>query len=388
MSIFNNPLYFDSASTTATAPEVILKMMNMLGVQSGLYANPSSIHKLGMAAGDVIAEAREQVATILGCDSREVIFTSGATEANNIALLSVAQTYGHKKRHIITSLTEHKSVLEPCKVLEQQGFDVTYLKPDATGRVDTLAVKQALRDNTLLVSLMYVNNETGVLQPIDEVAALLSDVGVLFHVDASQAVGKFNIDLNKLSVDLLSMSAHKFYGPKGVGCLIIRNRSRLRLKPIVHGGGQEFGLRSGTLPTHQIVGLSSALNLSTSTHSQDYTHVACLKTEFFKCLQADLPIIIHSAFEFSSPYILNFSIEGIGSDALINQLINEVAISSGSACSSGTVEPSYVLRAMGVDEKLLYGAVRVSFSRENTIQEVQQAAKCIALAVQRIKEIN
>lgn len=169
-------------------------------------------------------------------------------EANNIALLSVAQTYGHKKRHIITSLTEHKSVLEPCKVLEQQGFDVTYLKPDAIGRVDAHAVKQALRDNTLLVSLMYVNNETGVLQPIDEVAALLSDVGVLFHVDASQAVGKFNIDLNKLPVDLLSMSAHKFYGPKGVGCLTsCRNRSRLRLKPIMHGGGQEFGLRSGTL---------------------------------------------------------------------------------------------------------------------------------------------
>ncbi|MCB1656903.1 MAG: cysteine desulfurase [Pseudomonadales bacterium] len=388
MLILSKPLYLDNASTTAVASTVLAKMISVLDSKDQLYANPSSVHALGLAANDLVSEAREKVASLMGCESREVIFTSGATEANNIALMAVAQTYGHKKRHIITSLTEHKSVLEPCKVLEQQGFDVTYLKPDAAGRVDALSIKQALRDDTLLVSLMYVNNETGVLQPIDEVAALLSDVGVLFHVDASQAVGKFKINLNELPVDLLSMSAHKFYGPKGIGCLIVKNRSRLRLKPIVHGGGQEFGLRSGTLPTHQIVGLSTALDLSISTHSQDYEHVVNLKSIFLKSLKVDLPITVHSRLEFSSPYILNFSIEGVWSDALINQLINEVAISSGSACSSGTVEPSYVLRAMGVDEKLLYGAVRVSFSRENTIQEVQEAAKCIALAVQRIKEIN
>ena len=388
MLILSKPLYLDNASTTAVASTVLAKMISVLDSNDQLYANPSSVHALGLAANDLVSEAREKVASLMGCESREVIFTSGATEANNIALMAVAQTYGHKKRHIITSLTEHKSVLEPCKVLEQQGFDVTYLKPDAEGRVGVLSVKNALRDDTLLVSLMYVNNETGVIQPIDELADLLSDVGVLFHVDASQAVGKFKINLNELPVDLLSMSAHKFYGPKGIGCLIVKNRSRLRLKPIVHGGGQEFGLRSGTLPTHQIVGLSTALNVSSSNQTQDYDHVANLKATFLKYLKADFPVAIHSALEFTSPYILNFSIEGVGSDALINQLINEVAISSGSACSSGTVEPSYVLRAMGVDEKLLYGAVRVSFSRENTIQEVQEAAKCIALAVQRIKEIN
>ncbi len=280
MLILSKPLYLDNASTTAVASTVLAKMISVLDSNDQLYANPSSVHALGLAANDLVSEAREKVASLMGCESREVIFTSGATEANNIALMAVAQTYGHKKRHIITSLTEHKSVLEPCKVLEQQGFDVTYLKPDAVGRVDVLSVKQALRDDTLLVSLMYVNNETGVLQPIDELADLLSDVGVLFHVDASQAVGKFKINLNELPVDLLSMSAHKFYGPKGIGCLIVKNRSRLRLKPIVHGGGQEFGLRSGTLPTHQIVGLSTALNLSISTHSQDYDHVANLKTEF------------------------------------------------------------------------------------------------------------
>ncbi len=385
--MLKKPLYFDNASTTAIASPVLTGMINILNTNSHLYANPSSIHGLGIAAQDVIFDARNTVATLLGCEDKEVIFTSGATEANNMALMSTAQTYGHKKRHIITSLIEHKSVLEPCKILEKQGFEVTYLKPNTKGKIDVSSIEQALREDTLLVSLMYVNNETGVLQPVEEVATLLSDVGVLFHVDASQAVGKFHIDLNKLPVDLLSISAHKFYGPKGIGCLIVRNRSRLRLKPIVYGGGQEFGLRSGTLPTHQIVGLSTALKLSISTHKQDYTHVVSLKSEFLKCIQQELATIIHGDLALSSPYILNFSIENIGSDALINQLINDVAISSGSACSSGTVEPSYVLRAMDLDDKYLYGAVRVSFSRENTIEEVQEAAKCIVLAVQRIKEM-
>jgi cysteine desulfurase len=289
---------------------------------------------------------------------------------------------------LITSQIEHKAVLETCHALEQEGFEVTYLKPNAGGWIEPEAVKAALRPETLLVSLLHTNNETGVCQPIDEIAAVLAEAGVLFHVDAAQAAGKFPLNLNETPIDFLSLSAHKFHGPKGIGCLVIRNRRQLRLQPMLTGGGQEFGLRSGTLATHQIAGMTAALQLAAHSQSQDYVHVSALKKQFIKQLEQSSAIKINGDTERSSAYIVNFSINGISSDALINQLATTVALSSGSACSSGTIDPSYVLRAMGVEGDALYGAVRASFSRYHTMTDISQAVEHIIAAVRRMQELD
>lgn len=382
------PLYFDNASTTPVAAEAIDAMLTYLGA-GGCYYNPSSTqHKPGQAAAASVESSRAEIAKALGCESSEVIFTSGATEANNLALRGVALAHASQGRHIITSAIEHKSVLNSCHALEREGFEVTYLIPNGQGWVDPTAVREALRPDTLLVSLIHTHNETGVIQPIEAIANILVEAGVLFHVDSAQAAGKLPINLAATPIDLLSLSAHKFHGPKGAGCLIIRNRHQLRLQPILYGGGQEFGLRSGTLATHQIVGMSTALQLATTRLQQDYPYVSQLKQVFIQQLEQAFIIKIHGDSARCSPYIINFSIDGISSDALINQLSNEVALSSGSACSSGTVEPSYVLRAMGIEGDDLYGAVRVSFSRYHTIMDISQAVTRIIAAVHRMQEIS
>jgi cysteine desulfurase len=388
LSVPASSLYFDTASSTHLAPEVMAKMLICLGSE-GCHGNPSSImHQHGQAAESVIRAARIQIAAELRCEPDEVVFTSGATEANNMALRGIALAHATQGRHLITSAIEHKSVLESCQFLEREGFEVTYLSPNRAGWIEPESVKSALRPDTLLVSLMHTNNETGVHQPLEDIADLLATAGVLLHVDASQAAGKFLIDLNATPIDLLSVSAHKFHGPKGAGCLIIRNRRQLRLQPIVFGGGQEFGLRSGTLATHQIVGLSEALRLGASRRESDLAHVSELKEIFLRQLRAQLVVKQHGDSLRSSPYIVNLSIPGVRSDALINQLSNEVAISSGSACSSGTVDPSYVLRTMGVEGDALYGAIRVSFSRYHTVIEVSRAVERIVAAVHRMKKLD
>jgi len=320
MTTTTKPLYFDTAATTRIAPEVLTAMVEQLASPM-TFANPSSeAHVPGRAAAAVIATARADIAAELGCEADEVIFTSGATEANNLALRGVALAHAAYGRHIITSAIEHKAVLECCASLECEGYEVTYLSPNTEGWVEPEAVECALRPDTLLVSLMHTNNETGVMQPIAEVAALAAERGVLLHVDAAQAAGKFRINLDETPIDLLSLSAHKFHGPKGIGCLVVRNRRQLRLRPLLYGGGQEFGLRPGTLPTHQIIGLSTALNLAAKRREADLVWVAELKRRFIAELKAQLPVQVHGQLENTSPYILNFSIAGIQSDALINQV--------------------------------------------------------------------
>jgi len=381
------PMYFDTASTTRIAPEVVAMMVSCL--EGGdCYANPSSVHQPGLSAASVVESARKKMAAELGCETDEVVFTSGATESNNLALRGIAVANAARGRHLITSAIEHKSILESCRALECEGFEVTYLIPNRNGWIEPESVKKALRPDTLIVSLMHTNNETGVCQPLQEISEILADAGVLLHVDAAQAAGKFSIDFNTSSIDLLSLSAHKFHGPKGAGCLVIRNRRHLRLQPILFGGGQEHGVRSGTLATHQIVGMSEALSLAASRRESDFVHVGNLKSIFLTQLGSQLPIEQHGDSLTSSPYIVNISIAGISSDALINQLSDEVAISSGSACSSGTVDPSYVLRAMGIEGDALYGAIRVSFSRYHTDAEVSCAVERIVTAVRRMQKLD
>lgn len=388
MDIPVKPFYFDTAATTPIAPEVLAQIVKHLSSEGG-YANPSSTaHLPGQAAAAVVADARAEIAAELGCEADEVIFTSGATEANNLALRGVALAHAMHGRHLVTSAIEHKAVLESCGSLQREGYEITYLAPNSKGWIEPEAVKRALRSDTLLVSLMHTNNETGVLQPIAEVAELAAEKGVLFHVDAAQAAGKFAIDLEQIPIDLLALSAHKFHGPKGVGCLVVRNRRQLRLQPLMYGGGQEFGLRPGTLAPHQIIGLSAALTLAATRREADLAHVDELKHQFLEQLGSRLSLQVHGEPARCSPYIVNFSIKGIGSDALINQLSAEVAIASGSACTSGTVEPSYVLRAMGIEDDSLYGAIRLSFSRDHSSAEVSEVVEQIVAAVRRIQEVN
>jgi cysteine desulfurase len=381
-------LYFDTAATTRVAPEVVAAMVEQLN-SADRYANPSATaHQPGQAAAAVVAQARAEIAAELGCEPDEVIFTSGATEANNLALRGVALAHAAQGRHLVVSAIEHPAVLACCDALQREGYAITRVMPNRQGWVEPEAILHAVRADTLLISLMHISNETGMMQPVFDVAALAAEAGVLFHVDAAQAAGKFKIDLQSVPIDLLALSAHKFYGPKGVGCLVIRNRRRLRLQPLLYGGGQEFGLRPGTLATHQIVGLSAALTLAATRREADLIHVAELKRQFLEQLAVHLPIQVHGDLMRSSPYIVNLSIAGIGSAALLNQLAGELAIASGSACSSGAIEPSSVLRAMGIEGESLYGAIRISFSRDHSAAEVALAVDRIAAAVQRMRELD
>ncbi len=381
----NESNYFDTAATTALDPVVLARMMAILSTD---HANPASSHRQGQAVACLIEQARADIAAVFQCEPDEIIFTSGATEANNLALRGIALAHAQAGRHLITSAIEHKSVLACCQSLQRDGFDITYLSPERSGWITPEAVQRAIRPDTLLISLMHTNNETGVMQPVDEVAALAAEAGVLFHVDAAQAAGKFEIDLNRIPIDLLSFSAHKFHGPKGIGCLIIRNRRHLPIQPLLYGGGQEYGLRPGTLATHQVVGMSMALTRAILHRAECIEHISNLKHYCLKKLGECLSVQAHGDLSRSSPYILNFSIDGISSDALINQLTEHLSIASGSACSSGTIEPSHVLRAMAVEGHTLYGAVRLSFSRNHTITDIAEAVEHIIKAVRRMQDIN
>jgi cysteine desulfurase len=375
------PLYFDTAATTAVDPNVIEDMIDILRNVPG---NPSSTtHTQGREAAQHLEAARAAVAAELGCDADEIVFTAGSTEANNLALRGIALAYRAQGRHVVTSAIEHKAVLACCRGLESDGVETTYVKPNRGGWVTPESILAALRPDTLVVSLMHTNNETGVMQPIAEVAAGVAEAGVLLHVDAAQGAGKFGIHLDQIPIDLLSLSAHKFHGPKGIGCLVVRDRRRLRLHPLMQGGSQEFGLRPGTQATHQIVGLSSALTRTSARRECDLAHVAALKRRFLQRLIEGPAFRVNGDPSHASPYILNLSFEGVSSDALINQLDGEIAIGSGSACSSGAIEPSHVLRAMGIEGEALYGAVRISFSRDHTEEEIDAAAG-IRQAVGRI----
>lgn len=370
------------------APEAVAAMLPCL-TGDGTFANPASLqHHFGERAHALIEDARADMAKLLSCKASELIFTSGATESNNLAIKGIALRYQHKGRHIITSATEHKSILDCCKYLEGIGFQITYLRPDQQGQLSLDCILAALTEQTILVSLMQVNNETGVIQDIDRIAQALKDKDLFFHVDAAQSAGKLNIDLANTPIDLLSLSGHKFYGPKGIGGLFVRNRKQTQLTPLLHGGGQEYGLRPGTLPTHQIIGMAAAFRVADESMQKDYQHSQRLADMLTAQLKPLDGVHFNGAPAHKLPNIINVSFEQVGADSLMIALRDEIAIASGSACNSGAIEASHVLRAMGIEGDRLYGAVRISFGRYNTEAEIKQAGQRIAEEVARLRQLT
>lgn len=362
------PIYLDYAATTPVDPRVVAKMLQYLSLD-GHYGNPASTHAYGKSAKQAIDHARTQVADLINADPEEIIWTSGATEANNLALKGVASLYQQKGKHIITLKTEHPSVLDCCQQLEKQGFTVTYLTPQSNGLLDLNQLSQALRDDTILVSIMHINNEIGVIQDVEAIAQLTSAKGILLHVDAAQSAGKISLDMKKTPIDLLSMCAHKVYGPKGIGALYLRRKPRVRVAPLIHGGGQEQGMRSGTLPLHQIVAMGEAFAIAQQQMVAEHATLLQLRDRFVQRVSASKPILLNGDLNQSYPGILNFCFSEVNAKKLISQL-PELAFSVGSACHSKGDEASYVLRALGLTEEQAQCAVRFSFGRYTTVEEI------------------
>ena len=379
-------IYLDHAATTPVDPRVVEVLLRYL-TREGLYANPASGHGLGRAAARAVERAREQVAGLLNADPRSIVFTSGATESNNLALLGAARA-SRRKRHIITARSEHKAVLDPCRVLEGEGFEVTYLSPDPDGRVPVERLESALTSETLLVSLMLVNNETGVVQDIPALGRLTRAHGVLFHVDAAQGAGKLPIDLADWPVDLLSLSAHKFYGPKGIGALYVGRRPRVPLIPQLHGGGHERGLRSGTLPVHQIAALGAACELAAGELPGESRHLEMLRARLWQGLTQLPGVVFNGNPDLRVPGILNLSFIGIHQAALLAELEDQLLLSSGSACSAFDPAPSHVLTAMGRDASTARAALRFSPGRFTTGQEIDRAVVRVREAVARLRALS
>ena len=390
----NHPIYLDYAATTPMAPEVALAMAECLTLE-GDFANPASLqHIFGERSYNLVEKARTDIANFFNCKASDLVFTSGATEANNLAIKGLALSLQNKRKHIITSATEHKAVIDTCKYLETLGFNVTYLKPDNNGLIELDTLLAAITEDTFLVSLMHVNNETGVIQNIEAIAHALkekqqafSDQTLYFHVDAAQSAGKLDIDLNQTPIDLLSISGHKCYGPKGIGCLYIRNRKRQHLMPLMQGGGQEYGLRPGTLPTHQIVGMATAFKFAAHCLEKDQQHaehLAQLLTEQLNTLKG---VHLNGDQQQKLASIINISFNDVGSDSLMIHLKEQLAIANGSACNTGTIEASHVLRAMGIEGDRLYGAVRISFGRYTTAQAIQYAGQHLYNEVLRLRQL-
>lgn len=369
------PIYLDYAATTPVDPRVRDAMIPWLTERFG---NPASrTHAYGWEAEKAVEEARAHVAGLVGCEPRELVWTSGATEADNLAIKGVAEFYRDQGRHLVTLQTEHKAVLDSVKALEARGFTATYLPVQENGLVDVDELERALRPDTLLVSVALVNSEIGVIQPIEEIGALCRERGILFHVDAAQATGKVTIDLQKLDVSLMSFSAHKTYGPKGIGALYVRRRPRVRLEAQMHGGGHERGFRSGTLPTHQIVGMGEAYRLAREEMAEELPRIRALRDRLLAAL-LELPgIHVNGDLERRVPHNLNVSVEGIEGDALLLSLGEELAVSAGSACTSASLEPSYVLRALGRTPELARSALRLTLGRFTTAEEIDTAIRLL-----------
>lgn len=379
-------IYLDYAATTPVRQEAIDELLSFL-TYDGQFANSSSQHRFGYHAKNSIQIATKTLAEILHCSPQEIVFTSGATESNNLAIKGIAYGFQKKGKHIITCTTEHKSVLDTCKFLASQGFDITYLKPTYNGLISLEDLENSITDRTILVSIMHVNNETGTVHDIKTIAELCNKKKVFFHVDAAQSFGKIAFDLEKIPVDLLSFSGHKFFAPKGIGGLFVRNYLKSHLTPILHGGGQQFGLRSGTLPTHQIMAMVKAIEVQNIESGKQWQHLEKLKLRFIDELSQLDGVIYNSDLQHSVPYILNVSFEDVTADSLLIALQNDVAIASGSACNSGAFEASYVLRAMGIEGNRLYGAVRISFGYELSIDTVTYAAQKICFEVSRLRKL-
>ena len=375
------PIYLDYMATTPVDSRVVDRMVQYLG-PTGDFGNPASVqHVYGQMAAGAIDHAREQIADVVGCVPADIVFTSGATEANNLAVLGAARFYQRKGRHVVTMSTEHKSVLDGCHQLEREGFQVTYLHPAPDGLLRLSDVENALRDDTVLVSIMHVNNEIGVVQDIAAIGELLRGRGVVFHVDAAQSAGKLAIDLQTLPVDLMSFSAHKIYGPKGVGALYVRHKPRVRLQPQTFGGGHEGGLRSGTLATHQIVGLGEAMALSEALRLDEQTRILCLRQRLWDGIKSIPGIRLNGNEQVRIAGNLNVSFAGIDGGMLLPAL-HGLAVSTASACLSARTQSSYVLRALGVSPLLAQGSIRLSLGRFTTDEDVQQAIAMIQEVIQ------
>ena len=382
------PIYLDYAATTPVDPRVVAILNQHLG-RHGIFSNPSSnTHTLGATAAKAVETARAHVAALLNADPREIIWTSGATEANNLALFGVLRADARKGRHLITSQTEHKAVLDVCRRLEREGYAVTYLAPASDGLIAPEQVEAALRPDTVLASLMHVNNETGVVQDLAAISAITRSRGVLLHVDAAQGAGKLPLDLQALPVDLVSLSAHKLYGPKGVGALYVRQRpNRVRLEPLLYGGGQERGLRAGTLPTHQIAAMGEAFRLAGENMAVEQARIRDLRDRLWQGLAALGRVELNGHSEQNVAGILNVSFAGIAAEALLAAR-PEIAVATGSACTSAGHEPSHVLRAMGRDEFQARGAVRFSLGRFTTVEEIDHVVVAVRAAVNRLRELS
>ena len=381
------PIYLDYASTTPVDPRVVTKMQECLSLE-GNYGNPASrSHEFGWKAEEVVEEARANVASLVNCDHREIVWTSGATESDNLAIKGAARFYRKKGNHIITSKVEHKAVLDSCRQLEREGFEVTYLDPDATGIIKSEELIKNIKDETILVSLMHVNNEIGVINDIAELGEITRENGLVFHVDAAQSTGKVPIDLANLKVDLMSFSAHKTYGPKGVGALFVRRKPRVRLEAMIHGGGHERGMRSGTLPTHQLVGMGEAFKLAEEEMNSDNARISALREKFWQGLKDIEEVHLNGHEEKRAAGFLNVSFNFIEGESLIMAL-KDIAVSSGSACTSASLEPSYVLRALGLKDELAHSSIRFALGRFTTEQEVDYTINLVKDSVTKLRELS
>lgn len=383
----NAPIYMDYSATTPVDPRVAEKMMQCLTMQ-GHFGNPASrSHAFGWDAEKLVETAREQVAALMNADPKEIVWTSGATESDNLAIKGAAHFYQKKGKHIITLKTEHKAVLDTCRQLEREGFEVTYLDPEPNGLVDLNKLATTIRDDTILVSIMHVNNEIGVISDIEAIGELTRSRGVLFHVDGAQSAGKVPVDLQRMKVDLMSFSAHKAYGPKGIGALYVRRKPRVRLEAQMHGGGHERGLRSGTLPTHQIVGMGEAFEIARLEMDAENERLLALRNRFLDGIKDLEEIYINGDLEHRVPGNLNISFNFVEGESLIMAL-RDLAVSSGSACTSASLEPSYVLRALGRDDELAHSSIRFSFGRFTTEADIDYAIPLIRTKIEKLRNLS
>jgi cysteine desulfurase len=381
------PIYLDYSATTPVDPRVAKLMCDCLTME-GNFGNPASrSHVFGWKSEEAVENARRQVADLVNADPREIVWTSGATESDNLAIKGVAHFYASKGKHIITSKIEHKAVLDSTRQLEREGFEVTYLEPGEDGIVTPAMVEAALREDTILVSIMHVNNEIGTVNDIAAIGELTRSRGVLFHVDAAQSTGKVEIDLEKMKVDLMSFSAHKTYGPKGIGALYVRRKPRVRLEAQMHGGGHERGMRSGTLATHQIVGMGEAFRIAKEEMEQDRSHVLALRERFMRQVEDMEELYVNGSMTQRVPHNLNLSFNYVEGESLIMAL-KDLAVSSGSACTSASLEPSYVLRALGRNDELAHSSIRFTFGRFTTEEDIDYAAQKVREAVIKLRELS
>ena len=379
------PVYLDYAATTPVDKRVAEKMIPYL---TETFGNPaSSSHAFGWAAEEAVEKARADIAALINADPKEIVFTSGATESDNLAIKGAANFYKTKGKHLITVKTEHKAVLDTMRELERQGFEVTYLGVQENGLIDLEELKAAIRDDTILISVMWVNNEIGVVQDIPGIGEICRERKIIFHVDAAQACGKVPVDVEAAKIDLLSMSGHKVYGPKGIGALYVRRKPRVRLEAQMHGGGHERGFRSGTLPTHQIVGMGEAFRIAKEELEQDMAHYRKLRDIFLKGIEGIEEVYINGDLEHRAPNNLNVSFNFVEGESLI-MAVKELAVSSGSACTSASLEPSYVLRALGRNDELAHSSLRITFGRMTTEEEVQFAAELIKSKIGKLRELS